>query len=373
MQFEAPFAFLSESDRLKSVDRASVLMDGSRLENSAEHSWHVALYAMVFGAPDRAIAMILLHDLVEIDVGDHPIHLDHDWDALAAAEDAAARRLFGLWPGGGALLDLWREFESGLSPDAQAAKRMDHVQPLFQVLLAAQPLPDHLGIVRDNMGGGRAARLYHEWPEAMAAAEDLLAGRAVPGEFGARLAFLAQADRLKSVLRSGLIHSGRRENSAEHSWHLGLYALVLGGLAPGLDLGRVIRMLILHDLVEVDVGDVPFHAANGQAHHSTARVAQEQAAATRLFGLLPPTQAAEFRALWDEFETAATPEAVFANALDRVQPVWLNIMAGGGTWVEFGVGWDQLQSRVGPRIARATPALWDWLSDRARGCFAAAR
>ena len=78
------FDFLVESDRLKSVDRANVLMDLSRPENSAEHSWHVALQAMTFGASDRAIQMLLVHDLVEIDVGDQPIHLDHDAAALAA-------------------------------------------------------------------------------------------------------------------------------------------------------------------------------------------------------------------------------------------------------------------------------------------------
>ena len=134
------FGFLCEADRLKSVERANVLMDLSRPENSAEHSWHVALYAMVFGASDRAIAMLLLHDLVEIDVGDHPIHLNHDAAALAAAEDAAARRLFGMLPGGDAALALWREFEAGQSADARMAKRMDHVQPMFQVLLAPAPL-----------------------------------------------------------------------------------------------------------------------------------------------------------------------------------------------------------------------------------------
>ena len=98
------FAFLCEADRLKSVDRANVLMDLSRPENSAEHSWHVALYAMVFGASDRAIAMLLLHDLVEIDCGDHPIHLDHDLSGVQAAELAAARRLFGMLPDGAPLL-----------------------------------------------------------------------------------------------------------------------------------------------------------------------------------------------------------------------------------------------------------------------------
>ncbi|MFV0386322.1 HD domain-containing protein, partial [Paracoccus sp. (in: a-proteobacteria)] len=242
----ARFAFLAEADRLKSVDRANVLMDLSRPENSAEHSWHVALFGAVFGASDRAIAMLLLHDLVEIDVGDHPIHLTHDAAAVQAAEDTAARRLFGILPEDRALA-LWQEFEAAQTPDAAMAKRMDHVQPLFQVLLAPKPLPEHVRIVRDNMDGGRAARLWDEWPEAMTAASALMDGRAVDGDMGARLAFLAEADRLKSVCRaSPLCDGSRRENSAEHSWHLALYALVMAPHAgKGVDIGRVVRMLIL--------------------------------------------------------------------------------------------------------------------------------
>lgn len=366
------FAFLNEADRLKTVNRANVLLDLSRPENSAEHSWHVALWALVFGASDRAIAMILLHDLVEIDVGDHPIHLSHDAAGLAAAEDAAARRLFGLWPGGAALLALWHEFEAGQSKDARMAKRMDHVQPLFQVLCAPDPLPDHVRIVRDNMGFGRAARLRAEWPEAMAAADALLDGRAPQGDFGRRLAFLAEADRLKSVYRASLIGDGsRRENSAEHSWHLALYALVLAGQAgPGVQIGRVIRMLLLHDLVEIDTGDVPIHSANGQAHHGAAQLAAEAEAAARIFGLLPEAEGDALHALWSEFEADATPDAVFGKSLDRAQPVMQNIVTGGGTWVEYGVTHAQLVERVGLRIQRGAPAVWTWLDDSARGFFA---
>lgn len=367
----ARFAFLTEADRLKSVDRANVLMDLSRPENSAEHSWHVALYGLVFGASDRAIAMILLHDLVEIDVGDHPIHLSHDLPAVARAEAAAARRLFGLLPDGEALLALWLEFEAGESPDARMAKRLDHVQPLFQVLFSPQPLAEHLGVVRDNMAQGRAARLRGEWPEAMAAADAALAGRAVTGALAGPLAFLAEADRLKSVYRaSPLCDASRRENSAEHSWHLALYALVLHGTAaPGVDPGRVIRMLILHDLVEIDTGDVPIHSANGAAHHSAAQLAAEDAAADRLFGLLPAPLGSDLRALWAEFEANETPDAVFAKSLDRAQPVMQNIASGGGSWIEYAVTYAQLVERVGTRIERGAPGVWAWLDGRAQGYF----
>jgi putative hydrolase of HD superfamily len=366
------FAFLTEADRLKSVDRANVLMDLSRPENSAEHSWHVALFALVMGASDRAIAMILIHDLVEIDVGDHPIHLVHDAAAVQAAEDAAAQRLFGMLPEGEALLALWHEFEAGVSPDARMAKRMDHVQPLFQVLGSPQPLADHLIIVRDNMDGGRAARLWSEWPEIMQAARAMLDGQPVQGALAGPLAFLAEADRLKSVWRASTLCDGsRRENSAEHSWHLALYALVMAGEAgPGVQIGRVIRMLILHDLVEIDAGDVPIHAQNGQAHHSVAQMMAEDAAADRLFGMLPAPLGAELRALWAEFEANETADAVFAKALDRAQPVMQNIASGGGSWIEYQVSYAQLVERVGLRIQRGAPAVWSWLDESARIYFA---
>ncbi|MDB6182003.1 HD domain-containing protein [Paracoccus fistulariae] len=365
------FAFLCEADRLKSVQRASVLMDLSRPENSAEHSWHVALYGMVFGISDRAIRMLLLHDLVEIDTGDHPIHLQHDTPAIEAAEAAAARRLFGMLAQGAGHADLWSEFEQAATPDARMAKRMDHVQPIMQVLCAPDPLPDHLQIVRDNMASGRAARLRQEWPQIMQAADALLVGQPVTGELGQRLRFLAEADRLKSVYRaSRLCDSSRRENSAEHSWHLALYALIMAAHAdPRVDISRVIRMLILHDLVEIDTGDVPLHSANGQAHHSADQMAAESAAATRIFGLLPDAQAVEFRALWEEFEAAATPDALFAKSLDRAQPVMQNLAADGGTWAEFNVTYPQLQQRVGRQIARGAPDLWRWLDQRAQRWF----
>ena len=186
-----------------------------------------------------------------------------------------------------------------------------------------------------------------------------------------QFAFLMEADRLKSVLRATTLCDGsRRENSGEHSWHLALYAMVLADhAAPGVDMNRVIRMLILHDLVEIDVGDVPIHSANGAAHASAATIAAEQRAATRIFGLLPPDLAAELRALWDEFEAALTPDAIFAKSLDRVQPVMQNMAAGGGTWTSYGVTFDQLETRVGAKVARGAPGLWVWVREKARTFF----
>jgi putative hydrolase of HD superfamily len=189
----------------------------------------------------------------------------------------------------------------------------------------------------------------------------------------AQFAFLNEADKLKQVLRATTLTDGsRRENSGEHSWHLALYALVLADQAgPGVDINRVIRMLILHDLVEIDVGDVPIHSANGTAHASAETVAAESRAADRIFGLLPSDLRADLRALWDEFEAALTPDAIFAKSLDRVQPVMHNLMSGGGTWITYNVTADQLEARVGTKVARGAPALWDWVKQQTARFFTA--
>jgi putative hydrolases of HD superfamily len=189
-----------------------------------------------------------------------------------------------------------------------------------------------------------------------------------------QFAFLSEADRLKSVLRATTLCDGsRRENSGEHSWHLALYALVLADQAgPGVNIDRVIRMLILHDLVEIDTGDVPIHAADGTAHGSAETMAAEARAANRIFGLLPNDLRADLRALWEEFEAAESPDAVFAKSLDRVQPVMQNIASGGGTWITYNVTAEQLETRVGAKVARGAPALWAWVRDQTRAFFATA-
>lgn len=188
-----------------------------------------------------------------------------------------------------------------------------------------------------------------------------------------QFAFLNEADRLKSVLRATtLVDGSRPENSGEHSWHLALYALVLADQAgPGVSIDRVIQMLLIHDLVEIDVGDVPIHSANGQAHASTETQAAEALAADRIFGLLPRDLGNDLRSLWEEFEAAETPDARFAKSLDRVQPVMANLMSGGGTWTTYDVTFDQLESRVGVKIARGAPGLWQWVREKAAGFFEA--
>lgn len=184
-----------------------------------------------------------------------------------------------------------------------------------------------------------------------------------------QLAFLKEIDRLKSIVRlSPLIDRSRRENSAEHSWHLALYALVLAEHAAGsVDVFRVVKMLLIHDIVEIDAGDVPFHVP---ATHA-GQAERERLAAERIFGLLPETQAAEFHELWLEFEAAESDDARFAKALDRFQPMLHNAATDGGTWVECAVTLEQVTTRCRPPIERGSPALWEAAAGMAEEHFRA--
>jgi putative hydrolase of HD superfamily len=171
-----------------------------------------------------------------------------------------------------------------------------------------------------------------------------------------QLAFLLEADRLKQVERqTAIIGGSRRENTAEHSWHLGLFALVLAEHADEpVDVARVLAMVLVHDLVEIDAGDT---FAYDEAGYET-KAAREQAAADRLFGLLPDEQGIELRALWEEHEAGATADARFANALDRLQPVLLNHAAGADApWVRHGITYEQIVRR-NVVIADGSKALW---------------
>ncbi|MFC3104622.1 HD domain-containing protein [Salinisphaera aquimarina] len=180
-----------------------------------------------------------------------------------------------------------------------------------------------------------------------------------------QLAFLAEIDALKSVVRqSRIVDRSRRENSAEHSWHLAMFALVLAD-DETVDTARVIKLLLVHDIVEIDAGDAPMHGN----HDSKEVEARENAAAERLFGLLPDDQAAKLSALWREFEAAETPEARFAKALDRLQPLLLNTLTGGGTWTENHVTEQQVHDRYGPTIQRGSPILWRQAQDLVRRHF----
>ncbi len=173
-----------------------------------------------------------------------------------------------------------------------------------------------------------------------------------------QMAFIIEADKLKRIFRQSYISDGsRRENDAEHSWHLCLMAITLieHANAPGLDLLKILRMAILHDIVEIDAGDTYIYDEAAKLD----QYARESAAAERLFGLLPPDQAAAFRALWDEFEEAATPEAQFAKAIDRLHPMLLNYLAAGKTWQEHGVVASQVRL-INQKIGDGSAALWTY-------------
>jgi len=170
-----------------------------------------------------------------------------------------------------------------------------------------------------------------------------------------QLALIVEADRLKLVLRRTKVTGGaRHENSAEHSWHLALAAMALAEHAgAGVDVARVIRMVIVHDLVEIDAGDTFAYDASA----NLGRVEREKLAADRLFGLLPDAQGPELRSLWDEFEEGRTPTAHFAIALDRLLPLLLNDLLEGGSWRTHSVTRSQVLRRMAP-IEEGIPALW---------------
>jgi putative hydrolases of HD superfamily len=176
-----------------------------------------------------------------------------------------------------------------------------------------------------------------------------------------QMRFVGEIDRLKGVLRQTMLAGpGRRENSAEHSWHIAVMAVTLGEHAPpGTDIGRVTAMLLLHDLVEIDAGDLFVYADDAQ---QARQEEAERAAADRIFALLPPDQAGSFRALWDEFEERRTAEARFARGLDRLQPMLQNLTAGGGTWTEHGITADRVLAKV-KLIEDGSPSLGRYAAD----------
>ena len=175
-----------------------------------------------------------------------------------------------------------------------------------------------------------------------------------------QLSFLIEIDRLKSIIRqTSLCDGSRRENSAEHSWHLAMMALVMAEHAGAdIDVALVVKMLLVHDLVEIDAGDTFAYDASGYV----GKEERERAAAERLFGLLPADQAADLRALWDEFESGETAEARYANALDRLQPLLANHHSKGGSWRAHGVSRAQVIRRMAP-IERALPGVWPVVLD----------
>ncbi|MGE0394332.1 MAG: HD family hydrolase [Vicinamibacterales bacterium] len=187
--------------------------------------------------------------------------------------------------------------------------------------------------------------------------------------------FVLELDKLKGVTRrTQPLGLTRYENAAEHSWQIAMLALSLAHLAAGpVDVDRVVRMLLVHDVGEIDTGDTIVYATEGVAE----RKAAERAGALRVLGLLPEAQRGPFIELWEEFEAEVTAESRFANAVDRAMPVLLNLANNGQSWRENGIRHEQVVTRVGPQVKAGCPALWDYLEARladahARGWFTAA-
>ncbi len=173
-----------------------------------------------------------------------------------------------------------------------------------------------------------------------------------------QLDFIWEIDRLKGILRQTRVLGGeRRENSAEHSWHLAVMAPLLAEYAQvPVDVLRVVKMVLIHDLVEIDADDVFCYDAAA----NVGKAERELRAAERLFGLLTEDQGQELRALWEEFEAGETPEACFAIALDRLQPLIENYHSQGGTWRIHGIALNQVLARMAP-IRDALPDLWPYV------------
>lgn len=178
----------------------------------------------------------------------------------------------------------------------------------------------------------------------------------------AQIHFILEIDKMKTILRQNvpITQPHRQENDAEHSWHLAMMAVLLAEHADRpVDAARVVKMLLIHDLVEIDAGDTFIY--DDAAHHDKEE--REQRAADRIFGLLPADQRDELRALWDEFEARESDDARFAAALDRLQPVLLNHATKGGRWRQNGVTATKVLNRT-KIVADGSQALWELLQDR---------
>jgi putative hydrolase of HD superfamily len=171
-----------------------------------------------------------------------------------------------------------------------------------------------------------------------------------------QIRFILEIDKLKNILRrTYLLHGGRMENTAEHSWHLAMMAILLAEHAnEPVAVERVVKMVLVHDIVEIDAGDTYIYDAVA----ALDKARRERAAADRLFGILPPDQGAELRGLWEEFEAAESPDARFALALDRFMPQLHNYHTQGRSWIEHGITADRVKER-NVSIAAGSRKLWE--------------
>jgi len=172
-----------------------------------------------------------------------------------------------------------------------------------------------------------------------------------------QIAFIKEIDKVKYIQRkTKLFNSDRNENDAEHSWHLALMAIVLAQHSDEpIDVLKVVKMVLIHDIVEIDAGDVFIY--DTLKNHSNTD--EERLAANRIFGLLPQKQAAEMIAVWEEFEAGETSEAKFAKSMDRLEPLLQNTSNNGGTWKEFDVNYEKVYEKKSV-IKNGSATLWNY-------------
>lgn len=183
-----------------------------------------------------------------------------------------------------------------------------------------------------------------------------------------QIEFILEVDKLKSIYRQSRITDGnRQENDAEHSWHLALMAFTLAEYAnfQGLDVLKVMKMVLIHDIVEIDAGDTFIYDLEGNA----SKLKREKAAATRIFGLLPQDQELEFWQLWEEFEAKETLEAKFAAGLDRLEPLLLNYKTEGYTWKKFGIKSSKVVE-INEHVKEGSTELWKYIMELIEDCIA---
>jgi len=395
-RLERQITFVMEMDKLKAVDRMTKIICEDRVENDAEHSWHVAIMALVLepyavGKVDieRVIKMLLVHDVVEIDAGDTYIYAGVNADEQFQTELKAANRIFGLLPEEQRddLNALWREFEDRKTPEAKFAKAIDRLSPYMYYGFAGEGCWVEQG-VDEAMVRGQMVSLQDVSPGLQALYETLLATYQEYGvvrdsknpnvepnkrheqliermqtlEFATedltqRVRFVMEMDKLKSIIRQTQILSiDRLENDAEHSWNLAIMAVILREYAnANVNLERVLKMLLIHDIVEIDAGDAPIYDTKAQ----DGKEEREIAAANRFFGILPEALSGELNALWTEFEAHQTDDAQFARSMDRLSPLLYNFYTKGVRWKKFGVTDRDVRNRL-VVIADGSKSLWEF-------------
>ncbi len=182
-----------------------------------------------------------------------------------------------------------------------------------------------------------------------------------------QIEFIKEIDKLKKICRQTVIDDGsREENDAEHSWHLAVMAMVLLEYAnePGIDICKVIKMVLIHDIVEIDAGDTFIYDAEG----NISKADREEQAAHRIFGLLPKEQELEFLGLWQEFEAKNTPEAKFAAVMDRLEPLLLNSVTKGHTWRKFGIK-SQAVREKNIHVREGSAEIWRYINELIDECI----